>query len=70
MSTVPLSDHSPPGLAPLLGIDDLVHILNVNRRTVERMRSGGQLPRADLCVGRLPRWMPSTIETWLKRGGK
>ncbi|SIO58476.1 hypothetical protein SAMN05444166_5693 [Singulisphaera sp. GP187] len=52
-------------LEPLLGVDDLADTLAVGRRTVERMRSAGKLPRPDLHIGRLPRWQAATIRGWL-----
>lgn len=70
MASVPLPDQSPPGLVPLLGIDDLVRIFNVSRRAVERMRSTGRLPRPDLKIGRLPRWRAETIREWIEDGGR
>ena len=60
----------PPGLDPLLSIDDLTCVLSVSRRAVERLRSAGKLPRPDLHVGKLPRWRSATIKAWIERGGK
>lgn len=54
-----------PALEPLLGVNDVADLLSIGRRTVERMRSAGKLPRPDLHVGRLPRWQTATIRGWL-----
>jgi excisionase family DNA binding protein len=64
----------PPSLAaaiePLLTTSDLARLLVCDRRTIERMRSAGKLPKPDIKIGRMPRWKRSTIEAWLERGGK
>jgi predicted DNA-binding transcriptional regulator AlpA len=57
-------------IEPLLSITDLVQILNVSRRAVERMRSAGKLPPPDLHVGRMPRWKAATIRAWIGKGGR
>jgi predicted DNA-binding transcriptional regulator AlpA len=58
-------------IEPLLRIGDLARRLACDRRTVDRMRSSGCLPKADLLVGRRsPRWKKSTIEDWIDAGGK
>lgn len=54
-----------PVLEPLLGVDDWAAALAVNRRTIERMRAAGKLPRPDLRVGSLPRWKAETIRAWI-----
>jgi hypothetical protein len=56
-------------LTPLLSQEDLTRVLNASRRTVERMRSAGRLPRPDLHLGRVPRWKPETIQRWIEGGG-
>jgi excisionase family DNA binding protein len=66
---------SPPSLAPaippLLSIEDLCTTLNCSRPTIERMRSAGKLPKADVYVGRrLPRWRVETIRRWIEGGSK
>lgn len=61
-NTIPASTSA---LEPLLGVDDIADTLSVGRRTVERMRSAGKLPRPDLHIGRLPRWQAATIRAWL-----
>jgi hypothetical protein len=62
----------------VLAVKDLVELLQIDRRTIERMRSAGTLPAPDLLLGtigkkgkpRHPRWRGETIVEWLKRGGK
>jgi hypothetical protein len=49
---------------------DLARLLVCDRRTVERLRAAGRLPRPDLHVGRLPRWRLETISAWIERGGR
>jgi hypothetical protein len=55
---------------PLVGIDAWVDVLCVGRRQVERLRSAGRLPAADLFVGRLPRWRPETLRDFVAKGGR
>lgn len=50
-------------------LDDLAAALGVSRRTLERERSAGRLPRPDLRIGRAPLWRVETIREWLARGG-
>jgi predicted DNA-binding transcriptional regulator AlpA len=57
-------------IEPLLSIGDLCCILACDRRTVERMRSAGRLPRPDLHVGRMPRWRAATIRAWIEGGDR
>src|SRR5262249_11541209 len=51
------------------GLDDLEALTGLSRRTLERERSAGRLPRPDLRVGRRVLWKPATILAWLERGG-
>ena len=60
----------PPGMERLLGIADLAANLHVGRRTVERLRTSGRLPRADLDLGDLPRWRPKRWTRWVEGGGR
>jgi predicted DNA-binding transcriptional regulator AlpA len=58
-------------IEPLLSQEDLTRVLNASRRTVERIRAAGKLPKPDLHVGnRSPRWRPRTIREWIERGGR
>jgi predicted DNA-binding transcriptional regulator AlpA len=72
--TLPLPDADPPAPAvtraplpiePLLSVTDLARILAVSRRSLERLRAAGKLPRPDLHLGRSPRWRAETIRRWL-----
>ena len=56
-------------LDPLLSIGDLVKILNIGRRTLERMISSGEFPSADIRIGKLPRWRRVTLAAWIEKGG-
>lgn len=60
----------PPGIEPLLGIDDLAALLSCSRRLVERMRSSGKVPIPDIKIGKMPRWKPETIRRWIEGGGR
>ena len=57
-------------LEPLLTIGDLARFLATSRRTVERERSAGRLPKPDLHIGTMPRWRPETILRWVEGGGR
>jgi predicted DNA-binding transcriptional regulator AlpA len=57
-------------IEPLLTMTDLARLLVCDRRTVERLRAAGRLPRPDLHIGRLPRWRLETISAWIERGGR
>jgi predicted DNA-binding transcriptional regulator AlpA len=55
----------------MLKMADLERSLACDRRTIERMRACGRLPKPDLLIGRRsPRWRVSTIQAWIDRGGK
>ena len=55
----------------MLKMADLERSLACDRRTIERMRASGRLPKPDLLIGRRsPRWRVSTIQAWIDRGGK
>jgi predicted DNA-binding transcriptional regulator AlpA len=59
-----------PRVEPLaLRLDELADALGVNRRTLERERAAGRLPRPDLKIGKMPLWRVETVRDWLKRGG-
>ena len=58
-------------IKPLIRISDLERWLACDRRTIERMRASGKLPKPDLLIARhSPRWRVSTIQAWIDRGGK
>jgi hypothetical protein len=54
-----------PSVETLLSQNDLARVLNAGRRTVERLRAAGKMPRPDLFVGKMPRWRPETIRAWI-----
>jgi hypothetical protein len=57
-------------IEPMLSINDLARILRCSRRSVERMRSSGQLPPPTLFVGtKCPRWHPQVMREWIGAGG-
>ncbi len=51
-------------------LDELAVSLGMSRRTLERERSAGRLPKPDLHIGKAPLWRPETILAWLERGGR
>lgn len=57
-------------LAALLSVVDLARVLNGSRRTIERLRAAGKLPRPDLHLGTMPRWKAETIRRWIEGGGR
>lgn len=50
-------------------LDELSRALGVSRRTLERERAAGRLPKPDLQIGRMPLWRCETIRRWIERGG-
>ena len=48
-----------------LRLDELATALGISRRTVERERSSGRFPKADLHIGKMPLWKPETIRAWI-----
>ena len=50
-------------------LDDLVELLGVSRRTIERERSAGRFPKPDIQIGKAPLWKPETIRRWIDTGG-
>ncbi|APW60454.1 helix-turn-helix transcriptional regulator [Paludisphaera borealis] len=61
-------DSSPCVIEPLMTIVDLARTLACSRRVVERMRAAGKIPQPDIKVGKMPRWRPETIRTWIEKG--
>jgi predicted DNA-binding transcriptional regulator AlpA len=58
-------------IMPLLAIADLCRILGIDRRSLERMRSAGRLPRPTMYVcRRSPRWTAEVIRAWIEQGGQ
>jgi hypothetical protein len=55
-----------PRIEPLaLRLDELADALGVSRRAIERERSAGRFPAADLTIGKMPLWRVETIRDWL-----
>jgi excisionase family DNA binding protein len=55
-------------IGPLLSIEQFARVLNISRRTAERLLASGRLPKADLRLGRIPRWRPETVRRFLDSG--
>jgi len=55
-----------PGIEPLLSIGDFCRTHRCDRRTIERLRSAGHLPRPDISISRCPRWRTETIRRWIE----
>jgi predicted DNA-binding transcriptional regulator AlpA len=53
-----------------LRIDEVADSLGMSRRAIERERSAGRFPAADLHVGKAPLWRVETIRDWLENGGR
>jgi Helix-turn-helix domain len=64
-----VSDHS-TSIEPLATIATWAAALRVSVPTIERLRRAKRIPPADLTIGRLPRWKPSTIRNWVENGGQ
>jgi len=58
-------DMNVAAIESLITVDDLAMVLVTTRRTVDRMRSAGKIPKPDLHVGKMPRWRPETIRRWI-----
>jgi predicted DNA-binding transcriptional regulator AlpA len=50
--------------------DELVKLLGVSRRAIDRERSAGTFPPPDRVLGRMPLWSRATITAWLSRPAK
>jgi predicted DNA-binding transcriptional regulator AlpA len=46
-------------------VDDVAAFLAISPRSVWRLANEGQIPTPDLRMGRIVRWKPKTIESWL-----
>jgi hypothetical protein len=51
-------------------LDEIAVALGVSRRSIEREKSAGRLPRPDLHVGKMPLWRVETIRRWVEGGGR
>lgn len=63
-----MSATSQVALEPLLSINDLVRLLSIGRRTLERMIAASEFPKADLRIGKMPRWQRQTLSGWIAKG--
>lgn len=50
-----------------LTAEQLAHRLGIQRSSVHRYRSRGDLPEPDEYVGRTPLWSTSSVDTWLEQ---
>jgi predicted DNA-binding transcriptional regulator AlpA len=57
-------------IEPLVTKADLERILQIDSRTIDRMRATGKLPKPDLFLSRMPRWKAETIRAWIEAGGR
>jgi predicted DNA-binding transcriptional regulator AlpA len=46
-------------------LDEVADALGMSRRAIERERSAGRFPMADLHVGKAPLWRVETVRDWL-----
>jgi hypothetical protein len=49
----------------MVRLGDLPGLTRLGRRTIERLRSAGRLPRPDVRLGRTPLWKVETIRQWI-----
>jgi predicted DNA-binding transcriptional regulator AlpA len=47
----------------------VAHMLSINVRTLERLRSARRFPEPDAVMGRCPLWRRQSIENWIANGG-
>ena len=60
-----------PRVEPLAyRLEELADALGVSRRVLERERSAGRLPKADLYIGKMPLYRVESVRAWLDRGGR
>jgi predicted DNA-binding transcriptional regulator AlpA len=57
-------------MEPLLSSEGVAKLLNVSRRTIDRLRASGKLPKPTLYVATMPRWKASVIRDWIDCGGE
>lgn len=54
-------------LEPLMSITETAEILNVSRRSLERLIAAGTFPKPDVKIGRMPRWSRQSIRRFIER---
>jgi hypothetical protein len=69
MSRPSLSQAIREQLEPSKDIKDWAWLLSTSRRTIERMRAAGKLPKPDFYAGSMPRWRAQTVRAWMEKGG-
>jgi hypothetical protein len=61
-------DRKPPIERLALRIDEVAAAIGMSRRAIERERSAGRWPLADLQIGKAPLWRVETIRDYLSSG--
>lgn len=51
----------------MLTMQDIADRLGIDRASVQKYRTRGELPPADQMIGRTPVWRPATVERWIRR---
>jgi predicted DNA-binding transcriptional regulator AlpA len=46
-------------------IAEISAMTGINRRTLDRMKQSGKMPKPDLDLGKIALWKRTTIEKWL-----
>ncbi len=60
------SDNHPAFVSTqMLSPSDIAALLRISRRTLQTWRAAGKLPPPDLHIGKVIRWKPESIESWL-----
>jgi hypothetical protein len=63
----PETEADTQALTPLLvRLNDLPTLTRIGKRTIERLRASGKLPKPDLRVGKMPLWKVETIRDWIE----
>ena len=57
-------------IPPMLSPQEFAQLLGIGRRTFQTWKAAGKLPPPDLCVGKVIRWKPATIDRWLAEQSK
>jgi hypothetical protein len=56
-----------PTVPKLLTADDLAALLQIDTRTLRRLRTEGKAP-PEMQIGSLPRWHPDAVARWMEEG--
>lgn len=57
-------------LQRMLRPSEVAEVIGISRRSFDRLRSRGEVPRPDFEQGKLLRWWPTTILRWLNTEGE